>query len=175
MRVIDSIQTRPDRAVEALKSVLDHTSAIKLRKIETESANLDRNAGIVAHVDVYGHSHVLICKVVSGDDPWSIREMLAELCDRHSESDQNVTHVCIAHRFSAETLAICREHNAGLIDMEGNARLELGEFFIARQSLQQRGMQQKPSLRTVNQSSRKDRVHDRAEIPVDHGIAASVA
>ena len=135
MKVIDRIQTTNDRAVEALIAVLHQVSAIKLKNIDSGPVPPGSNADIVAHVDVHGHSHTLVCMMMPGNEQQSAREALAELCDRASQHCENTTPVFIAPRFSEDALALCREQNAGLLDFDGNARIELGEVFIARQSL----------------------------------------
>jgi hypothetical protein len=137
MKVIDRIQTTHDLAVEALKAVLHQVSAIKLKNIDSDSAEPKSKADFVAHVDVYGHSHTLICMMMSGDEPQSDREALAEFCDHALQFCDNATPVVIAPRFSEDALALCRENKAGLLDLDGNARIDLGEVFIARQLLPQ--------------------------------------
>jgi hypothetical protein len=135
MKVIDRIQSPNDRAVEALKAVLHQVSAIKLKEIDTDSAEPKSNADIVAHVDVYGHSHTLVCMMMSGNEPQSVSEAIVEFCDRALQLCDNATPVFIAPRFSEDALALCRENNAGFLDFNGNARIDLGEAFIARQLL----------------------------------------
>jgi len=135
MKVIDRIQNTHDLAVEALKAVLHQVSAIKLKNIDTDSAEPKSKADIVAHVEVYGHNHTLVCMMMSGDEPQSVREALAEFCDHALQLCDNTTPVVIAPRFSEDALALCRENKTGLLDRDSNARIELGEVFIALQLL----------------------------------------
>jgi hypothetical protein len=135
MKVLDSVQPTHDLAVEALKAVLQQVSAIKLKNIDADSAEPKGKADIVAHVEVYGHSHTLVCMMMSGDEPQSVREALAEFCDHALQLCDKSNPCCIAPRFSEDALALCREKKAGHLDLDGNARIDLGEVFIARQLL----------------------------------------
>ena len=132
MKVFDRIQTLNDQAAEALKAVLHQVSAIKLKNIDTDSPEPCSDADFVAHIDVYGHSHTLVCMMMPGDNPSFAQEELAEFCRRAQQQSTNATPVVIAPRFSEDALAFCRENNAGLLDLQGNARINFGEVFIAR-------------------------------------------
>jgi hypothetical protein len=43
--------------------------------------------------------------------------------------------VLIAPRLSPEAQALCKENQVGFLDLEGNARLTVGDFFIVMRSL----------------------------------------
>ena len=137
MRVSDSMQAMRNAAAEALKSVLHHVSQIKVKGMELDSPRPDLKVDILAYLDVQGHSHTLVCKVRASGRPDHVRMALKELKGHASEFPPNATPVLIAPHFSEEARALCRESNAGFLDLEGNARLELGDVFIGKRSLPQ--------------------------------------
>jgi hypothetical protein len=52
--------------------------------------------------------------------------------------DGHSTLVFIAPRMSEEAKAVCGEGKAGFLDLEGNARLELGDVFIVKRTISKR-------------------------------------
>ncbi len=131
------MQAMRNSAAEALKSVLHHVSQIKVKGMELDSPRPDLKVDILAYLDVQGHSHTLVCKVRASGRPDHVRMALKELKGHASEFPPNATPVLIAPHFSEEARALCRESNAGFLDLEGNARLELGDVFIGKRSLPQ--------------------------------------
>ena len=123
------------RAAEALKSLLGQVSAIKLREIKRESQGRGRTAEILAHIDVYGHSHTLACEVKAEADPRNLRDVLRELRQSTAHFSREATPVLIAPYLSPEAQALCNESHAAFLDLEGNARLALGEVFIGKRSV----------------------------------------
>jgi hypothetical protein len=137
MKVIDSIQSARNRSVEALKAVLFQVSQVKLKHIDTDSPRPDLRVDILAHVEVHGHSHMLVCKVEASGRPDLVRVALEELRSDTAQFAGNATPVLIAPRVSAEAQALCMANAAGFLDLEGNARLHLGDVFIGKRSLPQ--------------------------------------
>jgi hypothetical protein len=137
--MVDSMNSAKSRAVEALMAVLCQVSQIKLKDIDLDSHRPDLQVDILAHIDVHGHSHTLVCKVRASGRPEHVRMALKELQCHASQFSGNATPVLIAPRLSEEAKAICRESKAGFLDLEGNARLELGEVFIGKCSLPRPG------------------------------------
>jgi hypothetical protein len=90
---------------------------------------------IVAYVDVYQHSHTLVCAVKESDDPENVSDALAELRYRAAELPSHATPVFIAPRVSAAAQALCSGSQAGFLDLEGNARLHLDDVFIRQRTL----------------------------------------
>jgi hypothetical protein len=125
------------RAAEALRSLLGQVSAVKLKEMKRESAAGGRTAEILAHIDIYGHSHILACEVNADTRPSKVRASIKKLqgCAAHLAGD--TTPVLIAPYLSPEAQALCKESHAGFLDLEGNARLTLGEVFIGKRSLRQ--------------------------------------
>jgi hypothetical protein len=122
------------RAGEALKALLDQVSAIKIKEMKHERAR-GRAAEIVAHIDVHGHSHTLACEVNCDTHPSKVRASLKKLQDCAAHFAGDATPVLIAPYLSPEVQALCKECRAGFLDLEGNARLTLGEVFIGKRSL----------------------------------------
>ena len=123
------------RAAEALKALLEQVSAVKIKEMKHERPARGRAAEIVAYVDVYGHSHTLTCEVNSDTTPSKVRASLKKLQDSAEQHSGAATAVIIAPYLSPEAQALCKESRAGFLDLEGNARLTLGEFFIGKRSL----------------------------------------
>ncbi len=135
MSVAVSMQAMRNAAAEALNSVLHHVSQIKVKSIELDSPRADLKVDILAYLDVQGHSHTLVCKVRASGRPEHVRMALKEFQGQTSGNSANTTPVLIAPHFSEEARVLCRESKASFLDLEGNARLELGEVFIGKRSL----------------------------------------
>jgi hypothetical protein len=123
------------RAVEALKALLEQMSAIKLRDIKFDSPGSDCRIDILAQIDVYGHSHTLACKVTANGQPKHVCMALKELQDHIAQLAPGATPVFIAPYLPEEAQALCRESDAGFLDLQGNAHLVLNEVFIVKRSL----------------------------------------
>lgn len=123
------------RAAEALKTLLEQVSAVKVKEMKHERPMRGRAAEIVAHVDVYGHSHTLTCEVNPDTTPSTVRASLKKLRNAAEQRSDAATAVIIAPYLSPEAQALCKESRTGFLDLEGNARLTLGEFFIGTRSL----------------------------------------
>ncbi|HEV2487921.1 MAG TPA: hypothetical protein VGT08_20545 [Terracidiphilus sp.] len=137
MIMVDSMHVAKNRAAEALQSVLHQVSQIKLRNIDIDSPRPDLKIDILAQVDVHGHSHTLVCKVEASGRPDHVRTALDALRSHAAGLDGNTTRVFITPRISEETKALCGESKTGFLDLEGNARLDLGEVFIVKRTLRQ--------------------------------------
>jgi len=125
------------RAAEALRSLLEQVSAVKLKEMKRESPARGRAAEILVHIDIYGHSHTLACEVNADTRPSKVRASLRKLQDCASHLAGETTPVLIAPYLSPKAQALCKESHAGFLDLEGNARLSLGEVFIGKRSLHQ--------------------------------------
>jgi len=135
MQMQEQTELERMRAIEALKSVLARVSGVKLKNIAAQE--LESVVDIVAQVEVYGRAHTLACMLVSSDEPQQSRESIVDFCGRTLKIAKNATPVLIAPRLSSDLQKLVRETKAGVLDLEGNARLELGEMFIACQHLSQ--------------------------------------
>jgi hypothetical protein len=133
------------RAAEALKSLLEQVSAVKLKEMKRESRARGRATEILAHVDVYGHSHTLACEVNADTRPSKVRASIKKLQDCAAQLTGETSLVLIAPYLSPEAQALCKQSHAGFLDLEGNARLSLGEVFIGKRS-----MRQQPAVQPVH-------------------------
>ncbi len=137
--IAQSLNLPSDHAVAALKTLLAQVSAIKLREVRIECSAPSRELLIVAYVDVYQHSHTLVCAVKESDEPGNVMDALAELRYRAAELPSHTTQIFIAPRVSAEAQALCNGCQAGFLDLEGNARLHVDDMFIRQRTLLARG------------------------------------
>lgn len=132
LKVKDSMKDMERQAQEALRLLLEQVPAIKLLDIENESLGPE-GADIVAHIDVSGRRHALVCEVKSSGQPRHVRMALLQLRDFVAHQAQDATPVFIAPYLSPEAQVLCREQEVGFLDLEGNARLTFGSVFIERQ------------------------------------------
>ena len=123
------------RAVEALTSLLGRISAIKLRELQCASQPRSRFTAILAHIEVFGHSHILACEVDPLGVPDQLGAMLHEWQGDAASPNSDATPVVIAPYLSPEAQAICKLSHVGFLDLEGNARLTVGDSFIVMRSL----------------------------------------
>lgn len=154
MQMLEQTESKRMRAVEALRSVLTHVSGVKLKAIDVDPTHIESVIDIVAQVEVYGRSHTLACMLVSSDEPQQTRETILDFCSRALHNTENATPVLIAPRLSSDLQKLSRETKAGVLDLEGNARIEVGEAFIACQQLSRPETHRKaPRMHAVKSSA----------------------
>lgn len=122
-------------AIEALRETLRQISVIKVKQICVDRHGHRGEKTILCHLEIYGHAHLLACKVVSPCDSPHLEKALRELQGVQKERGVVVIPVLIAPCISAEAQTLCRENGIGFLDIEGNARLYLDEVFIVKRSL----------------------------------------
>jgi hypothetical protein len=120
------------RAAEALRDLLGQVSVVKLKDIDLEPSGPDAGVDIVAQLDVSGKRHTLVCECKTNGQPRHIRTALLQLRNYVSHFGKNATPVLIVPFLSAEGQALCRESQAGFLDLAGNARLVFNGIFIER-------------------------------------------
>lgn len=135
MKPIITKQEMRIRAVEALRALLAEVSGTRVREISPPSADAGTENAFLASVDVYGHHHTLACEIASDEQPAHLRAQLGELCSSIASSHTTATPVIIARHISDEARAVCMESQAGFLDLDGNARIALGEVFILKRTL----------------------------------------
>ena len=123
------------RAAQALTSLLRQVSTVKLKEIERQPSPHGRCAEIVARIDVLGHSHTLACEVDPDPRPGKVRACLKKLQRSAAQNPGAITPVLIAPHLSPRAQEICNRNHAGFLDLDGNARLAVGEIFIGKRSL----------------------------------------
>ena len=137
MKTNTTLTDLESRAAQALAALLGQVSGVKLKEMRREPAGRGQAAAFQARIEVFGRSHTLACEVKSDAEPGRLR---AELRDFSSSppptpGDADATPVIIAPYLSPEAQALCKESHTGFLDLEGNARLSVGELFIGMRSL----------------------------------------
>jgi hypothetical protein len=124
-----------NEAIEALRQTLGQISVVKIREIKVESHRHREDRTIISHVEIYGHIHRLVCKLVGNCSPIELQHTFVELRKLHARFPGETTPVLIAPVLSEEAQNLCRDSNTGFLDLEGNARIYLDEVFIVKRSL----------------------------------------
>ena len=132
LKPYDSMKELETRAAETLRALLEQVPAIKLVDIKQEFLGPDRTIDIVAHIEVSGRGHELVCEVKSSGQPRHVRTALLQLRNSVVNHGQDATPVFIAPYLSPEAQALCREQAVGFLDLEGNVRLLFDGVFIER-------------------------------------------
>lgn len=130
MKSVDSVKNAQQSA-DALRSILAEIPAVK--RLEVSSANRGEHIDLIAQVEVFGQRHTLAVEVKSNGQPRYVRSALLQLQDYVRRQSEPVTPVLIAPYLSTEAQNLCREYNVAYLDLEGNARLAFGTFFISRE------------------------------------------
>ncbi len=125
------------RAAEALIALLEQVSAVKVKEMKHEPLTRGRAAEILVHIDIHGRRHTLACEINSDTRPSRVRASIKKLQDCAAHLAGDATPVLIAPYLSPEAQALCKESHASFLDLEGNARLWLGEVFIGKRSMRQ--------------------------------------
>ena len=135
------------RAAQALKAVLQEISTVKVKEIRQESANWRSDSCLTAYVDVFGHSHELACEIQTDGQPGRLRSAFEQMRAAPAWKRGDATPVIIAPYLSPEAQEICKQNQAGFLDLEGNARLAMGEVFIVKRSLPFRSDRHRSTVR----------------------------
>ncbi|HVU47401.1 MAG TPA: hypothetical protein VHD85_14815 [Terracidiphilus sp.] len=125
------------RAAAALKAALAEVSTIKIMKICHEPSQPGRDSCLMVHVDLFGRRHVLNCEIHTDGEPQQIRSTLEGLRASTAQNEDALP-IIIAPHLSPEAQALCKENKTGFVDLDGNARLALGEVFIIKRTLPDR-------------------------------------
>lgn len=157
------------RATDALKAVLGQVSVIKLKEMRREAQTEGRPVEILADIDVFGHTHLLACEVQTQSEPAQLRASLRNLRNDSSVAG-NVTPVIIAPYLSPEAQQVCKESDAGFLDLQGNARLSFGEVFIGMRSLPGQSANPPAAARTIRSATHRGAARN---FPPDRAVALS--
>ncbi|MBO9356030.1 hypothetical protein GG851_18740 [Bordetella petrii] len=120
------------QAADALRRVLEEVPAIEHLEVRHVANEGDRSVDLLARIDTFGRRHTLVAEVKSSGQPRQIRPALLMLKDYVARQAESVTPVLIAPYLSADAQNLCREYEVAYLDLEGNARLAFGTFFISR-------------------------------------------
>ena len=132
LKTDDLMKDVEHQAAAALRLLLEQVPAIQLLDIEHEAPSPDHGVDIVAHFEVYGRRQALVCEVKSKGQPRHVRLALLQLRDYVMNQAKDAVPVFMAPYLSPEAQALCREHEVGYLDLEGNARLAFDSVFIER-------------------------------------------
>jgi hypothetical protein len=105
---------------------------IKLENIKVQPVGADHGIDILARVNVGDRPHLLVCEVKVSGQPRHVRMALLQLRNYAAHTGGEMTPIFIAPYLSPEAQALCREHEVGFLDLEGNARLVFDSVFIER-------------------------------------------
>jgi hypothetical protein len=126
------------KAIEALRETLRQISVIKVKDISLEHHGNSGDKTILGHIEIYGHAHLLACKLVNRCEMPIMQRAVRELDRVEKHRGVVVMPILIAPTMSEEAQTLCRENNVGFMDLDGNARLYLDEVFIVKRSLHQK-------------------------------------
>lgn len=121
------------QAVEALRRLLEEVPAIEQPDVRIASQEGEREIDLIAHVKTSGRQHSLVAEVQSSGQPRHVRSTLLSLRAYVDRQPGSVTPILIAPYLSAQAQEMCRASDVAFLDLEGNARLAFGTFFISRQ------------------------------------------
>lgn len=127
-----SVKDLEAQAAGALTSLLAQVPAIKVRGVNIAPEGPDRDADILAKIDVSGRRYVIVCEVKSSGQPRHVRTALLQLRDHVAHRAPGAVPVFVAPYLSAEAQALCRQENVGFLDLQGNARVVFDSVFIER-------------------------------------------
>lgn len=137
------------RAAQMLRHVLEEVPAFANVEVRRErEAGADPRADVVAHVDAFGKSQVLVCEVKSSGQPRHVRMGLLQLRSYLDQYGKEAVPVFIAPYLSSHAQALCREQDVGFLDFEGNVRLAFDGVFIERQ-VASKPVAEKRELRSI--------------------------
>lgn len=128
----ESMKVLERLAEQKLLALLQQVPTISLVDIETEASNRDRGVDVVAHIEVGGKPHTLVCEVKSTGQPRHVRTALLQLRNYVAHHERSIP-VFVAPYLSPESQALCREGGVGFLDLEGNVRIVFDGIFIERQ------------------------------------------
>lgn len=127
------------RAKEALTAVLCQVSTIEVKGVEERTTpDLSRQSEFVVRVCVLGRNKTLACKVTPTGESRAVRKALREFEADATRFPGEAIRVIVAPYLPPESRQLCVESRTGFVDFEDNARMILGDIFIAKRSLPRR-------------------------------------
>lgn len=119
-------------AVKALRLVLAELPSIEDLSI-APAFEADAAIDILVQLKAFGQEHKLVAKLTSNGQPRHVRSALLSLRDHVQRQPAPVTPILVAPYLSTQAQDLCRQLGASYLDLQGNARLAFGSFFISRQ------------------------------------------
>lgn len=141
MKMANKSNDLESRARVALQTLLRQVSTIELKGMEMKVPDAGWEMNFVARIGVLSRPHTLACSISSSGDALTVRKTLREMQQNSAICSDGSIPVIIAPYLSPELRTLCIENKIGYVDLEGNARLLLGEVFISKRSLPRRDQQ----------------------------------
>ncbi len=132
MKAHDPVKTELE-AADLLRLLLAEMPAIESVDVRNVGQDPDSGIDLVADVMAFGHEHKLVVEVKASGQPRHVRSALLFLRDYVERQADRVTPILIAPYLSPQAQDLCREFGVSYLDLEGNARLAFGTFFLLRQ------------------------------------------
>lgn len=162
-------------AKEALTAVLRQVSTIEIKGIEERmTPDLSRQSEFVVQLRVLGRNKTLACKVTPTGESRAVRKALREFEADAARFPGEAIPVIVAPYLPPESRQLCVESQTAFVDFEDNARMTLGDIFIAKRSLPRRDhpAMALPQVPTVAVPVRKFAPARVAALAVDCGLPA---
>ena len=162
-------------AKEALTAVLRQVSTIEIKGIEERmTPDLSRQSEFVVQLRVLGRNKTLACKVTPTGESRAVRKALREFEADAARFPGEAIPVIVAPYLPPESRQLCVESQTAFVDFEDNARMTLGDIFIAKRSLPRRDhpAMALPQVPTVAVPVRKFAPARVAPLAVDCGLPA---
>lgn len=127
------MKTPESQAVAMVHELLAQIPVIRLGEIEPEPGRNGVRIDFLAHVQHGRKSHALACEVKSSGQPKVVRHAINQLTAFSNNQRLAITPIVIAPYLSPDAQALCRAHNVGYLDFEGNVLLQWDGIYIERQ------------------------------------------
>ncbi|MHB8911029.1 MAG: type IV toxin-antitoxin system AbiEi family antitoxin [Syntrophales bacterium] len=121
------------KAAEAIRASLEDVPSVKIKGIETGPDFKGYRADLVTTVSTpTGTTRFLVAEIKATGEPRVAREALNRLW-RNWANQPDVVPLFIAPYISPKSAEICKQDNAGYVDLAGNCRLVLENVFVERE------------------------------------------
>lgn len=121
------------KAAEVIRACLEDVPSVKIKGLEMERDFKGYRADLVTTVSTpMGTTRYLVAEIKATGEPRVAREALNQLW-RNWANQPDVVPVFIAPYISPKSAEICKQDNAGYMDLAGNCRLVLDNVFIERE------------------------------------------
>ncbi len=107
-------------------------SFIKLEGIELEALRGGQEIDILVHLYAFDRPRMLVCEVKANGQPRHVRSAILQLRNYVAHVEGSATPIFVAPYLSPDSQALCREHDVGFMDLQGNAYITFDGVFIER-------------------------------------------
>ena len=120
------------QAAEKLKQLLGQMPSIKLDDMQPEAFSGDSGPDFRVPLRVFGRLWTLVCELSANGQPRHVRYGLFQLRNSIAHNRGNLVPIFMAPYLSSESQALCREHEVGFFDLQGNAFIAFDGVYIER-------------------------------------------